>query len=465
MAHSTPIPMPAHSQKCQQCTYCTHKDAAKLPCLKNICRRGVPQLQDYVAPPPMEGEREGALAKLAKKCGHTATFQQEVRPLDDDRWPLKPIFDIVTPQGGRCPVHMTNFITAWPGAGAFKFRKAWYGSIATVVLAAFSFLHTFESDEFRFKMVRLLLLHMGQDLGLLEQFCKASGRFENFHTAWRYSNTGAALEDASAADRAAAQSEDSDDDFGPFDNEVLIEVEDNRDDDQDEDEVLIEVEDNRDDDEDQDDEDEDAEAGDIEAGSAPSAPPPAPWMQQILELEAPNAPMSQSHLYCAWRPGDNSLKVGRAQNVQRRIGDLQREFQQQYILIARWSHAGELEKAVLRCLTQKGLLKNVQNPSTSGQSRDHFDCDVSTIINTVQQCNASCDAPACASGKPLRRQQQERRRRGWEEVSEPVVETTKRMAMEFEREALKRLRQGDDTHVLNFMERVVCRASVAPHAT
>ena len=445
--------MPAHSPKCQQCAYCTHKDAVKLPCLKNICRRGVPQLHDYVAPPPTEGERQGALAKLAKKCGHAATFQQEVRPLDDDHWPLKPIFDIVMPQGGNFTVHMTNFITAWPGAGAFKFQKAWYGSITTVVLVAFSLMHTFESDEFRFKMVRLLLLHMGQDLGLLEQFCKASGRFENFHTAWRYSNTGAALEGPSAADRAAAQSEDSDDDFGPFDNEVLIKAEDNRDDDQDEDEDQ------------DDDQDEDAEAGDIEAASAPSAPPPAPWTQQILELEAPNAPMSQSHLYCAWRPGDNSLKVGRAHNVQRRIGILQREFQQEYILIARWSHAGELEKAVLRCLTKKGLLKDVQNPNTLGASREHFDCDVSTIINTVQQCNAGCDAPACASGTPLHRQQQEQRRRGWEEVSEPVVEATKRMAMEFEREALKRLRQGDVTHVLNFMERVVCRASVAPHAT
>jgi hypothetical protein len=402
----------------------------------------VPQLQDYVAPPPTEGERQGALAKLAKKCGHAATFQQEVKPLDDDRWPLKPIFDIVMPQGGNFAVYMTNFAAAWPGAGAVKFQKTWYGSIATVVLFAFSLMHTFESDEFRFKMVRLLLLHMGQDLGLLEQFCKASGSFENFDTAWRYSNTGAALEGPSAADRATAQSEDSDDDFGPFENEVLIKAEDNRDDNQD-------------------DEDEDADAGDIEAGSAP---PPAPWTWQILELEAPNAPMSQSHLYCAWRPGDNSLKVGRAHDVQRRIGNLQREFQQKYILMARWSHAGELEKAVLRCLTRKGLLKDVQNPHTLKASREHFDCDISTIINTVQQCNASCEAPAGASGMPLHWQQQEQRRHGWEEVSEPVVEATKRMAIEFEREALKRLRQGDDTHVLNFMERVVCRASVAPHA-
>ena len=249
---------------------------------------------------------------------------------------------------------MTSFRRCWPRLDLHKCRndssRSWslHGNAEAVVIFCFWVLDGCSSkdkDDVRLQVTRRVLVYLGADHSILDEFYARSGVFSEI-SVWAYNlQTDANSERADDCEQSENE-EDATPDGKSFEDKMR--------------DILTEC------------------------------------SSEVIEIVAASAKEGSPDLYCCRCP-EGVHKVGYClrtpkRDVKDRLKELEEKFQWPHVLRVLWRKAGHLETAVLASL--KDHKTDVQG-SRGSTSREHFCCSLGVVIDAVNK--ADFDAVQSAS--------------------------------------------------------------------
>jgi len=272
------------------------------------------------------------------------------------RWSLSSIFAFLKGVShANASARIGFFRRCWPRLDLHKCRndsaRSWslQGNAEAVVILCFWALDGASSndkDDVRLQVTRRLLVYLGADHSILDEFYARSGVFSEI-SAWAYNlQTDASSERADYDGEQSENEEDATPEGKSFEDQMR----------------------------------------DILTESA----------SEVIEMVAASAKEGSPDLYCCRCP-EGVLKVGYSQrtpkrDVKDRLKELEENFQWPHVLRALWKNAGHLETAVLASLREH---KTDVQGSRGSTSREHFCCSLGVVIDAVNK--ADFDAVQSAS--------------------------------------------------------------------